>query len=168
MTAIILFGAALWPGGRPSPTLSRRIGWAAAAANVHPHAPVFCSGGVGRHGPSEASVMAERLRDMGLAAERLVLDEASRDTLQNVVAACRFLRARDLSECLACTDPYHLPRVRMLFAALDIRARAAPGVSSPLTAYGLRMAAREALAFPYDLAVVLARRRQLRREIERP
>src|SRR5687767_6924182 len=83
---IVIFGAAVLPGGRPSPSLLRRIGYGRAAAALHPDAKVLCSGGVGRHGPSEASLMVGQLIADGVAEDRLIPDDASLDTLQSVVA----------------------------------------------------------------------------------
>jgi hypothetical protein len=52
----------------------------------------------------------------------------------------------------------------MLLAVLDVRSRAGPtqaGLHGARPAYVAKMHLREALAIPYDLAIVLARRRTL-------
>lgn len=167
--AIVIFGAAVRPDGRASPSLARRVGYGLSAALAQPEAPVFCSGGIGRFGPSEASLMADLLVGAGLAPHRIVLDEVSTDTLQNVTAAARFIRAEGLSGAVACSDGYHLPRIRMLFGTLGIVARPGPippGPAGAPLAYWLRMSLREAAAYPYDLAVALARRRELLTEAD--
>lgn len=166
--AIVIFGAAVWPDGQPSPSLRRRVAYGAAAARADPDHLVFCSGGVGRFGPSEASLMAGLLAGAGIDPARIVLDEDSLDTLQNVVAAARFIRARGLDGALICTDSYHLARVRMLFAALGVDSAPgpiAPGRGGTRLSYWLGMRLRELAAYPYDLAVVLGRRAELRRRI---
>lgn len=162
--AIVIFGAAVRPDGQASPSLARRVRYAVTAARASPDSPIFCSGGVGRFGPSEASLMAELLARAEIPASRVVLDEDSRDTLQNVTAATRFIRAEGLGGALACTDSYHLPRVRMLFRALGVDAQDGPvirGRAGTRRRYWLGMHAREVAAYPYDLAVVLWRRREL-------
>jgi len=166
--AIVIFGAAVWPDGGPSPTLRRRVAYGRQAAADHPDALVFCSGGVGRHGPSEASLMADLLIGHGIDPGRLVLDELSRDTLENVVAAARFIRAEGLEGAVVCTDGYHVPRARMLFRALGVPSRQGPLRGGPAgsRAYWLRMLARETLAYPYDLALAVASRRRLLRDLE--
>jgi uncharacterized SAM-binding protein YcdF (DUF218 family) len=169
--AIVIFGAAVWRGGQPSPSLRRRVAYGAAAAHADPDDMVFCSGGVGRFGPSEASLMAQLLAQAGIDPARIVLDEASLDTLQNVVAASRFIRAEGLDGALVCTDRYHLPRVRMLFAALGVASEpgpVAPGRGDAPLSYWLSMNARELAAYPYDLAVVLRRGAELRRHVAGP
>lgn len=167
--AIVIFGEAVRPGGRPSPSLARRIGYGHAAAQALPEAPILCSGGVGRHGPSEASVMAERLAALGVDPARLVLDEASLDTLQSVIATARFVRGQGLAGCVVCSDRYHLPRIRLLLGALGVATAAgplAPGRGGVPLRHWTRMRLREGLAIPYDFGLVLAKRRRLLAEIE--
>ncbi|WP_372786571.1 YdcF family protein [Phenylobacterium sp.] len=162
--AIVVFGAAVQADGRPSPSLRRRIGYGAEAAAVWPDAPILCSGGVGAAGPSEASVIREGLLSHGIAAERLVLDEESLDTLQSAVATVRFVRRRGLDGAVICSDRYHVPRIRMLLEVLGVRGRAgptAPGFQGTRPYYVAKMYLREALAIPYDLAIVLVRRAEL-------
>lgn len=167
-SAIVIFGAAVGPDGRASPSLRRRTLYGAQAARERPDDLVFCSGGVGRHGASEASIMAAILAEAGIPPDRLVLDEESRDTLENVVAAARFIHRNALDGAIICTDHYHAPRVRMTFALLGVRSRPGPvarGRAGTRLGYWTAMRLRELAAYPYDFAVVLARRTTLRRMI---
>lgn len=109
-TLIVVFGAAVRPDGSASPTLARRIGYAAAAAQASPGAHLFLSGGIGDYPPSEAAVMV-RLLSGAVHPDRLILDERSIDTLQTVVAAADFARAHGYSSILTCTDAFHQLRV---------------------------------------------------------
>ena len=161
--AIVILGAAVWPGGEPSPSLARRIACGHLAAGEGPGDLIFCSGGLGHHGPSEASVMAQALIGGGVDPQRIALDEDSRDTLQNVTAAARFIRTEGLEGAVVCTDGYHVPRTRMLFGVLGIASRVGPirpGYAGSRT-HWLRMVAREALAYPYDLGLAVVGRRAL-------
>lgn len=165
---IVIFGAAVLADGRPSPSLRRRIGYGAKAAAAWRDAPILCSGGAGRAGPSEASIIAQGLAGFGVPPQRLTLDEASLDTLESVVAAARFVRRGGLDGCVVCSDRYHIPRIRLLLAVLGVRTEAgptAPGLGGTRIAYALKMHLREALAIPYDLAIVLVRRAELIRTI---
>lgn len=164
----MIFGAAVRADGRPSPALARRIGYGLQVAAAAPDAPIFCSGAVGRTGPSEASVMAAALKGRGVDPARVVLDEESRDTLQSVLAAARFLKGRGLSRAIVCSDRYHIPRIRLLLGALGVASVAGPllpGRGGTRLVHWTRMRLREALAIPYDLAIVLARRREFRAAI---
>ena len=147
---IVLFGAGVLAGGRPSPSLARRVAAAREAALADPDARVFCTGGVGKHPPAEAEVMA-RLLVPTIAAERLILDMRSKDTLQSVRTASAWLKQRGLRRCRSCSDAYHLPRIRLLFRLHGIRAT--PIASPPLRNQALyrHMMLREVAAIPYDL-----------------
>ena len=152
-----MFGAAVRPDGRPSETLARRVGYAAAAAEADPGADLFCSGAKGRFGPAEADVMGEMLAST-VAGARLHLDRESRDTLETVRAAARFFRADGYDRLLVATDNYHDPRVRMLFALDGIRSRRIPFALRGRRRLLWKMRAREAAALPYDLIAGLAAR----------
>lgn len=161
---IVIFGAAVRADGQPSAALARRIDYGLAAARGDPSAQVLCSGAAGRVGPSEASVMAERLAAGGIARRRLILDEASRDTLQSVVAALRLITRGGYARCVVCSDGYHLPRIRLLLAAVGVPTKGAPiraGHGGAGWRHFAYMALREAAAIPYDLAIVLVRRSRL-------
>src|SRR6185436_550590 len=152
------------PGGRPSRALMRRIDYGHAAATEHPDAPVLCSGAVGRFEPSEAAVMMHVLTARGLPASRLIPDEASLDTLQTVIAVLRLVRRERHPRVIVCSDRYHLPRIRLMLGALGVVAVAGPSPAGPYDgSWGHRvsMALREAVAIPYDMAIVLWLRRAL-------
>jgi uncharacterized SAM-binding protein YcdF (DUF218 family) len=147
-----VFGAAVHPGGRASPTLQRRIDLAAEAAERFPTARLFLSGGVGIHPPSEAQVMAAALAGR-VAAGRIVLDEESRDTLQSARAAARYARDNGLATAIACTDRYHQPRARLLLRMFGLPARGywfARPRPKARARYLWKMRLREAAALPYD------------------
>jgi len=161
---IAIFGAAVLADGRPSPSLLRRIGYGFDAARAHPEAPILCSGGVGRTGPSEASVMAEVLAARGVPERRLILDEDSLDTLQSALVVHRLSRRHAVPRVVVCSDAYHVPRIRLLLGAMGVATAAGPlaqGTGGAGLAHWTRMTLREGLAIPYDLAIVLARRPHL-------
>lgn len=155
---IVIFGAMVRADGRPSASLLRRVGYGLVAAHDYPDAPILCSGGVRRPGPSEARVMAEVLLAGGVSRERLILDEVSRNTLDNVAAAVNAVEMGDHPFVVACSDAYHLPRIRLLLALHGVDTR--PGLRrerAPL-GHGLAMAFRECLAVPHSVARAMARR----------
>lgn len=113
--------------------------------------------------------MARVLRGQGVPAERLELDEASLDTLQSVVAAARFVRLGGRDGLVVCSDRYHLPRIRLMLGALGVATVSGPtrrGLEGTHPGFWIRMHLREALAIPYDLGIVLARRREFMAAID--
>lgn len=153
---IIIFGAALWAGGVPSPTLRRRVE-AALRFGATLDDPVFMpTGGIGKVPPSEASVMAKMLGDAGVPADSIIAEETALDTTDSVFA-CRTLVAGWAGPVWACSSDYHLPRCVLLLRLAGVRA----GVCPPLPEHEriwMRMfrIGREAAAIVYDVAVVLA------------
>ena len=156
---IVVFGAVVRPDGSPSASLLRRIGYGAAASRAHADAPILCSGGVCRPGtPSEASIMARMLLEQGVSRDRLILDEASLSTLDNVDAAVAQTRAGEHPYVIACSDAYHLPRIRLLLALHGVRSTSWPCAERAPFGHGLSMALRECLAVPHNIARAMARR----------
>ncbi|MDR3537430.1 MAG: YdcF family protein [Acetobacteraceae bacterium] len=159
---IVIFGAAVRPDGRASTTLRRRVD-AAARCSRRFHAPLFIpTGGVGRFGASEASVMGGLLRDFGVPETQLLLEETAVDTLSSVRAVRHLLRAHSITAPVyVATSAYHLPRCVLLLRLAGIRARACPPPEFPAaSSRGLRWywRLRELPALPYDAALVLGLR----------
>jgi uncharacterized SAM-binding protein YcdF (DUF218 family) len=157
---IVIFGAAVRPDGSPSTTLRRRVE-AAAAFGARHAAPLFIpTGGVGRYGASEASVMADLLRTFALPNATIVLEETGTDTLSSVRAVKRIIRTHGLSAPVyAATSRYHLLRCVLLLRMAGIRARACPPPAFPAAE---RLSCRwywrlrEVPALPFDLLLMTA------------
>jgi uncharacterized SAM-binding protein YcdF (DUF218 family) len=111
--AIVVAGAAVWRGGRPSKALTRRTS-AGVALWRSGHAPrLVLTGGVGAHGPAEAQVAAVIARQQGVPESALVIEDRSRTTEENA----RF--ARELlgdARVLVVTDAYHVLRCELIYS----------------------------------------------------
>ncbi|MEA2787732.1 MAG: hypothetical protein QOG73_138 [Acetobacteraceae bacterium] len=159
---IVIFGAAVRPDGRASLTLRYRV-QAAAQFGRRFARPLFIpTGGKGRHGEAEATVMARLLTDAGYPAAAIVKEATGTDTLSSVRAVARMLRGRSpiiaCGSVYACTSAYHLPRCLMLLRLAGIRARACPPPPVPAAAsrwsrWYWRL--RETPALPYDAVLML-------------
>ncbi len=162
--AIIIFGAAVRPDGQPSATLRRRVE-AAARFGAGLANPLYLpTGGVGRHGPAEAVVMAGLLRELGVPADAILPEPTARDTYASAIACTRLLRQRGHAGAVyAASSAYHLPRCTLLLRLAGWPARAAtppPFPAATSLAKRWRWRLREAPALPYDaLLMVLARLR---------
>jgi uncharacterized SAM-binding protein YcdF (DUF218 family) len=119
--AIVVLGAQVLPGGRPSTALRRRVDHAVAVASPLGDVPFLMCGGVGAEPPAEAVVMRRIAVQSGIAPERVILEDRSRTTLQQAEEAARLVGAAGWRRVLVVTDRYHLPRAVFLFrrAGLD-------------------------------------------------
>ncbi len=145
-------------------TLRRRVQAAAVWGRRLPVEPLFVpTGGVGRYGPSEASVMAELLRELGIPDGRILLEETGRNTLSSVRAVAALLRDRPhAGPVYAATSAYHLTRCVLLLRLAGVPARPSRPPPFPAghdfrTRWYWRL--REMAALPIDVALMLARPR---------
>ena len=156
---IVIFGAAVRPDGTPSRALRRRVQGALRFGLAQRDVMYLPTGGIGRHGPSEASVMAALLQAAGVPPADILLEETATNTLQSVQSAARVLRARNHEgPVYAASSAYHLPRcvLLMLLAGLDAWACPAPaGHAARNWRKRWYWRLREAAAIPNDLAVAL-------------
>ena len=156
----VIFGAGVRPDGSPSGTLARRVHGAWLHGRERAESRYLPTGAIGRHGPSEASVMRDLLIRCGVPGERIVLEERGTDTLSSVVECTRILGelGDEVDRVIVCTSPYHIPRCRLLFRIAGVATEAA-AMPSDLSALGLRRwlyyVAREVVATPWDAALAL-------------
>ena len=81
---LIILGAKVNPNG-PSLTLQKRINAAYEYLAEHPNTIVIASGGQGWDEPmSEARCIANKLIAMGISADRILLEDRSTDTAENI------------------------------------------------------------------------------------
>lgn len=146
-TVALVLGAAVWPGGTPSPTLRRRAEHAAKLyATGHVDAIIGC-GGLGQHPPSEAQVIAQICRDSGVPDGALFLEDRSTTTRENLTYARPILQRLNAAKVVIVTDAYHAPRARILARQSAIRASTnTPPLFAVSARQLLRNLPREALA----------------------
>ncbi len=141
---VVVFGAAV-RSDAPTPTLSLRIRKAYECLNLYPDAMAVVSGGLGTgERRSEAEIMAEELRRLGIAESRIILEPRSRDTRENVAYSLALIRETYGSgaKILAVSNGLHLYRIRSLFAAQGVSVYACPA-PHPNAGAALSLAVRE-------------------------
>jgi uncharacterized SAM-binding protein YcdF (DUF218 family) len=133
--AIVVLGAGA-PNGVPSPTLLARLELALAQAARYPAAPVVVSGGLGfGHHPSEARVMGDYLRAHGLAADRIVQEERSTSTDENLRFSRPLLASHGVSAdapVRLVTSDFHTVRARWIARHAGYARVQAVGAPTPL------------------------------------
>ena len=97
-----------------------------------------------------------RMLEGAVSGERLLLDEVSIDTLQTVWAAARYAYEHGYGAIQTCTDAYHQPRVRMLFAMMKRGSCPVRIVARGSKQLQAKMWLRELVAIPYDAVAGLA------------
>lgn len=119
---IIVMGFRLNYGGAMDEELIRRLEVALASAEKYPNAYIVCTGGgTSSSNPSatEASQMAAWLKEQGISPERIIVENRSYSTEENVLNTYRIL-SRDYPQVKSLaliSSDYHLRRCYLLFNA---------------------------------------------------
>ncbi len=158
----VIMGAAVQPNGVPSGAMQRRIRGALELAKSTHHPFFIVSGGVGKHEPSEATVMRNLLLKANIAGKQIIIEDNSTNTFLSIWNCTKIIKkAKTSSTVIVCSDRYHIARCRWLFHLFGIKT--AHGVMpSGLKENGylkwLYYYLREILAFPKDTFLALTMR----------
>lgn len=125
--AIVIFGAAVRPDGTPSTALRWRTEAAVTLGRTLDDPYYIPTGGLGRHPPTEAEVMARLLHAMNVPPERILPETTAVNTMGSVRAVRRLLlEMGHHGPVYAATSAYHLPRCVTLLRLAGLRARPVP------------------------------------------
>lgn len=119
----IVLGCGLF-GETPSWLLAERLKTALEYARTYPECKLVLSGGQG-YGEliSEAEAMRRYLVQEGIEQERLILEDSSRNTYENLVNSNRILDERDgavVHDCIIISNDFHLYRAKRLARIIGI------------------------------------------------
>lgn len=111
--AVIVLGCQT-DGYQPSPMLENRLEKAREYLLAHPDAVAVVTGGEGPgEGVSEAESMGRWLQENGIAPERILREDRSANTEENLKFSARLLRERGIDgRCAVVSDWWHLYRAR--------------------------------------------------------
>lgn len=115
---MLILGCQVHPWG-PSVLLQDRLDRALAYLNEHNDMTIIVSGGQGpdEHA-SEAAVMRDYLMRAGIDAQRILVEDQSHNTMQNLTYSARLMNDNDLTPeqgVLIVSNGFHLTRARMLW-----------------------------------------------------
>jgi len=121
--AVVVLGAQVLPGGRPSTALRRRLEHGVAVFRSSGAPVLVVSGGVGAEPPAEATVMARMAEALGVSPQHIVAEDRSRSTLEQAEQVGAVAQRLGWRKVVVVTDRYHLPRAVFLFrrAGLDVQ-----------------------------------------------
>lgn len=129
---VIVLGCQVFPDGHPSLMLRGRIQAAYDYLIDHPNAVCIASGGQNGSEPiSEARCIRDTLVAMGIDQGRILMEDASRSTEENLRFSAALLRERGLAETVAvASDNFHQLRGEIWAERNGLTARSI-GCASP-------------------------------------
>ncbi|WP_164491802.1 YdcF family protein [Staphylospora marina] len=105
----IVLGAALWDG-TPSPALVERLNLAADLYHRGKVQSLIVSGGLGNDGITEAEAMKRFLTDRGVPADRIIKEDRSSNTKENLLYSARIIQEKKWTRITLITHDYHMHR----------------------------------------------------------
>ena len=110
---LLVLGARVNPDGQPSAALAARLDTAYDFMQEHPDITAILCGGQGGNEPCpEAEAMYDYMVAKGMDADRLLLEDESSNTIQNIENARALIG--DGHRTAVVTSDYHLARARVL------------------------------------------------------
>ncbi len=122
---------------------------------------LLVTGGLGKHPPTEASVMRQLAIEEGIPESRIIQEEKGTTTLTSVRQCVRIVRSNDWDRVIVVSDSYHLFRARLLFRIHGVDAigsEARGGKEANSTFRWLYYHLRELVALPCTLILALLKR----------
>ena len=112
---LLVLGAQVNPDGQPSAALAARLDTAYDFLQAHPDSAAILCGGQGSNEPcTEASAMYAYMTARGVDESRLLIEDRSSNTIQNIENAHALIG--DGHRTAVVTSDYHLARARVLMA----------------------------------------------------
>ncbi|HML12419.1 MAG TPA: YdcF family protein [Xanthobacteraceae bacterium] len=127
---------------------AERMTASAALARTYPQARLIFTGGVGAllyGGPTEGELARRFYASLGIAADRITIEEESRDTAENAILTKPLADPKPGERWLLVTSAYHMPRAvgafrRVGFAVeaypVDYRTRGIEDLARPFPSLG--------------------------------
>lgn len=145
----IVLGAKVKENGEPSLSLQYRLESAVAYLEQYPHVKVIVSGGQGKEEPmSEAERMYTYLREAGIAEERILQENASTSTFENLSLSKELLPEGETNVTVISSD-FHLTRAKYLAEKLDLEVDVVSAQTPKSVEAKLRLRERAALLKTY-------------------
>lgn len=150
---ILVLGAGVWQGNRPSPMLEDRLKQGIELYISGVSNRLLMSGDHGRKDYDEVNVMKAYAKDAGIEGDHIFMDHAGFSTYESMVRANQVF---EVEKVVIVTQKYHL--YRALYMANELGMEAYGVASDPRDYYGQRgRDFREYLARVKDFFYVLAR-----------
>ena len=116
----LVLGSKVELDGKPSPRLQARLDKTLELYRAGYFPTVIASGGVGKEGFDEASVMRDYLVSHGIPKERVIVDGTGITTFASAKSTALIARQQQLSSVFVISQYFHLPRSRMALERFGI------------------------------------------------
>ncbi|WHY86032.1 ElyC/SanA/YdcF family protein [Neobacillus novalis] len=113
--AIVILGYALADDGTMREPLIERLKAGQAVATKYPNSKIIVTGGVPKQDNTEAKLMKEWLVSKGIAADRILTEDKSTDTVENALFATAILEKEGLKDVTLVTSASHMRRALTIF-----------------------------------------------------
>ncbi|MFZ6679145.1 YdcF family protein [Undibacterium sp. Tian12W] len=130
--AAIVLGASVWKD-RPSPVFAERIKHGIHLYKNGQVQYLIFTGGLSEGDTlSESAAARQYAIAEGIPAEKILIEEVSKNTHQNLMQACKLMRAHQLQKVMLVSDPLHMKRAMTMANELQLHAIS---VATPTSRY---------------------------------
>lgn len=119
---IVVLGAAVWPGAKPSPVLADRLIRATELYKSGIAPKIICTGGVGKNPPSEAEVSKAFLIDQGISEKDILYENITTSTAEQAIEVKKICLQQGFKSIALVTSFFHQKRAIEIFKRVDFPA----------------------------------------------
>jgi vancomycin permeability regulator SanA len=117
----VVFGNEIMPDGTPSERLKARLQKAVELYNEGYFPKIIVSGGLGKEGFDEATVMKKYLVEKGIPANIIMMDHTGNNSWMTVQNTKQIMQEQHYQTVMAISEFYHMSRIELAFAKNGIR-----------------------------------------------
>ncbi len=138
--AVVVLGAAQYDGS-PSPVFAARIDHAVDEFLTGDYGYLVVTGGKAKGDrTTEAAVARRSAIARGVPADRILVEDRGRTTLESMEAVARILAEHGIEDAVFVSDPTHMLRILRMAHDLGIEAWGSPTTTSPVASDPNRLA----------------------------
>ena len=119
---VIVLGAAVLEGGKPSKALKRRVFHAVNLIKQERANYLLLTGGVGKYPPSEAGVMKDLAIAEGLPENIIFIEKYGISTFSSIMRCIKIIVEQKWSDVIVVSDTYHIIRAIFVLRCFKVKA----------------------------------------------
>lgn len=112
---LLVVGNSSLKNGMPSPYQISRVRKAASLWKKNNYSKILLTGGAVACAIPEAVIERALAVKFGIPAQKMLVEDRSRSTLQNALFAYEILKDTDIKRLTVVTSDFHMPRTRFIF-----------------------------------------------------